>query len=389
MRSLNPESVSKVDEKRAKMLREAMRLVSNDFRTPTIDLGAAIRMVLLQDQEFFDEVSYYDNEKFQDAVENRNSKSPMRYAYERMAKVSKDGKSRFQRANEIDADAGNADSDLSELFVEKTIKKRVETPSKLLQMLDNKNQVAKDGKYPKSSNIAKCAFAAKSDDLTDLTDTIDDGLDRTAIEPEKFGGTMFFEQEAYTKLNAAHVQQLIDDLSIAYNRGMIDQIVNGNGTPPNSTGLATNATAIAYDGNVTQTLLKMIAAVADVSKGGSKELFILTNTAGYITMEGEKFINKSHDDLIEILGTDNFLRRLPVVEENVIVTSGSSPNVAAPLYVGKRGDYLRVTNTQPKIEIDKFSDFEAGGERVRIMGFWQGKPHFNDSFAKTTIPSVY
>jgi HK97 family phage major capsid protein len=377
-RSLDAKFVSKLDQERAERFAEAVKITA-DMAGGTPNLGAALRMVLLTDQELFEEVAYLEEQK---------GVKTMRYAYDRLAK-SVDGQTGFERAAAIDAEAGNADGDFATLFVEQTIKKRVEMDSELLSMLDNKRLTAKSGKFPKSSNLAKCAFAAVSDDLTDLTDTIDDGFDKTEVEAEKFGGTMFLEAEVFVKLDAQVVSQILDELTIAYRRGMIDQVINGDGTGVNALGLAPNATAVTFDGNVTNTLIKMIAAVADTSRGGMKDIFILTNTAGAITLHGEKFINASYNDLIEALGGSKFLASIPVIEENVIVTSGSSPDKTAPLYVGKKGDYLRAVQTDPQIEIDKFSDFKAGGETARIMGFWDGKPHFNDSFAKTTIPAIY
>jgi hypothetical protein len=379
-RTMSFHAVDALDRKRAEMLRAALGFTA-DVNKGTADLGAALRMVLSSDQELFDEVS---------SIEQDKGHKTLRYAYDRMAK-SEGGKTGFQRANEINALSGAGDNDLGMLYVEKAIKKRAEAESDLLTVLDSKRIATgtKSGKFPKSSNTAKCAFATVSADLASLNSDVDGGLDNLAVEANKFGGTLFLEAEAMVKLDAQHISQILDELTMAYRRGMVDQIVNGNGTPPNATGLATNATAITFSGNVTQTLIKMIAAIADVTRGGSKEIFLLTNTAGMVTLEGEKFINSAHNDLIEALAGKNFMKSFKLIEENVITTSGSSPDKTAPLYVGKKGDYLLATQTDPKIEIDRYSDFKAGGETARVMGFWTGAPYWNDSFAKTTIPSIY
>lgn len=368
---------SKLDEKRGVLFKEGLKLTGGNVL-------ATLRLLFLSDQELMDEVAY---------LQERKGSKVLRKVYNRFAKTNGEGQNTFSRAAAIDADAGNGDVDFGTLFVEGVIKKRVEEESELLNYCDVKQLNAKSGKFPKSSNVAKAAFATVSADLTDLTDTIDDGFDNTAVEAEKFGGTMFLEAEAFVKLTAQTISQILDELTLAYVRGLHDQIVNGNGTPPNALGFAANATAITFGTNVSSTLIKMIAAVADASKGGSKDIFILTNTAGKMTMVGEKFINPAYNDLLDLMSANlaiDFLKQLPVVEDNMaIVTSGSSPNKAAALYVGKKGDYLVAMQTTPEVMIDKYSDFKAGGETARIMNFWTGKPHYNDSFAKTTIPTIY
>jgi HK97 family phage major capsid protein len=369
--------VDSLDRARSEAFNEALKFTA-ERNNGKADVLTSLRMLLLSDQELFDDVS--------SIMETRKGGDSMRKTYERFAKVDANGKTRFQRA--IDADAGAGDSDLATLFVEKTIKKRVEAESEILAYCDVRRLSAKSGKFPKSSNLAKCAFAAASADLADLTSTIDGGLDQTAVESEKFGATMFLEAEVYAKFDAQVVAQLLDELTFAYSRGMRDQIYAGNGTPPNATGIATGATAITYGANLTETVIKMLANVADVSKGGTNDLFIVTNTAGALTFHTEKLINPAYNDLLDVLG-GNFLKRLPIIEDNVIVTSGSSPAKTAPLYVGKKGDYLVAINQEPQVVIDQYSDFKAGGTTARIMSFWTGKPHFADSFAKTTIPAIY
>lgn len=366
--TLNPSYISQLDLNRGYMIRNALQFTA-DNNAGSADLGAALRMVLYSDQALMDELAGMEEDKGRKTIRN---------AYNQ----------KFQRAP-IDSDSGAGDNDFGELFVEKTIKKRVEADSDLLKMLDNKRLTTKTGKFPKSSNLAKAAFAALSDNLVDLTTTVDAGFDNTELEAQKFGGFLTLEQDAFVKLDAQIVSQILDELTIAHHRGMIDQIVNGPGTGVTALGLATNATAVTFDGNISNTLIKMIATVADVSRGGTDDIFILTNTAGAIALEGERFLNSAHKDLVKILGPGVFLESLPLIQENVIVTSGSSPNKTAPLYVGKKGDYLMGVQTDPRIEMDKFSDFKAAGETARIMSFWDGKPHFNDSFAKTTIPTIY
>ncbi len=385
-RASNASSVYKLDQERAETFKTLLRLSAGSGRTA--DLGATLRVLLLADQELFEEVAYIQDKNVK-ADHNRFWTK----AYARFSKAGVDGQTAFQRASEITSTAGNGNNDFSTLFVESIIKKRVESESELLQMLDQKRLTTTKGKFPKSSNTAKAAFATVSADLTDLTDTIDDGFGHLDVEAQKFGGTMFLEAETFVKLDAQTVSQILDELTIAYRRGKIDQIVNGNGSTPNATGLAKDATAVTFNGNVTQTLLKMIAAVADVTRGGMKDIFILTNTAGKTALLSERFINPAYDNILEgvIAGMNGqeFIKSLPIVEENVIVTSGTSPNKTAPLYVGKKGDYLVADQTDPQIMIDPYSDFKAGGETVRIMNFWTGSPYFADSFAKTTIPTVY
>lgn len=350
--------------KRAQMFKDALKAQGQKA-----NVGVALRALLLADQDLFRDVATIEGGHLLDVFNRLSAAGTFRA---------------------IDADSGAGDNDLGGLFVETAIRKRVEADSELLSIATIKRGVSKSYKFPKNSQIAKAAFADVSDDLTDLTTTIDNGFDNVAMESQKFGGILFLEAEVYAKFDAEVVSQIIGLLSDAYRRGMHDQIVNGAGTGVTATGLATNATSITWDTNVSTTLVKMAASVADASKGGMGGLFMLTNTAGAMKFGAEQATNLS---LYSMVGADGFRFggvNLPlIVDDMSVVTSGSSPNKAAALYVGRKGDYLIAINKEPQIEIDVYGDFAAGGEKVRIMSFWTGKPAWNDSFAKTTIPTIY
>ena len=385
MAATMPTYINKLDEARGDKLREFANQTRQLDPQNMVNLGVALDALLITDQNLFEEVAYL-----------QRTKSKSEYLdnyYKRFATPDMGGKTTFQRASEITATAGGGNADFSTLYVENVIKKRVETESNLLSYLDSKRLTTTTGKFPKSSNVAKCGFGNTDDTLTDITATVDGGFGHISVEAQKFGGLLKLTAEAFAKLNAQTISQIIDELTIAYHRGMIDQIINGNGSTPNATGFATNATSVTYQGNTTLTLIKMIAAIADVTRGGMKDIFIVTNTAGKTSLLAEKFISPAYDNILAgvLLGMDanKFIESLPIIEENVIVTSGSSPNKTAPLYVGKTGDYLIATNTDPQIMVDQYSGFTSGTENIRIMNFWTSAPYFNDSFAKTTIPTLY
>lgn len=403
---LTSSSRAKLEEARADALRRACEICSvgvteNGKTEKAWDLGRGLALLLHSDRDLMDEVSYYDEARLQRLHKQAKGSyssavlSPMRRQFERLSVLDKDGNDAYsRRLRALDADVDSGNDDLADELVENTILKRLEMESELMSYFRIKSTAGnKTAKFPLSSNRAKAQYATKTGGLVDISSTVETGIDSIVLEAEKFGAVMFEEAEFAVKLNAQLVLEVLDELSIAYRRGLHDQFVNGNGTAPNADGLATSATPFPFTGDITQTIIGMIASITDANRGanGFGDIFLLTNMAGGIAIEASKFLSQQHNQLIEALAAQNtFLKSINFVyDDAAVLTSGSSPTKSVPLYAGIKGHYLVAEASAPQVLVNPYQTFESGVTGTRIMAFHTGKPAFDDSFAKTTIPNVY
>jgi HK97 family phage major capsid protein len=383
-------------EQRANNLQTLLKLTETDSSGKRQwNLARGLSYLMHTDRELMGEVAYLQSQKRTKNGEQIQGSDLMQRHFERLSKADNNGKDYFNRALDADMDAGG--NDLADTLVEDSVIKRVEDESQILRVIRKKSTNGnKDVKFPLSSNTVKAQYATKSADLVDLSADIETGFSSITIEPEKFGATMFTEGELFVKISASLVSEIMDELRIAYRRGLSDQIFNGNNLAPNATGFGTNATAIGFT-TMTETIIKMIAAVGDANRGatnGLSDVFLATNFAGGITLEAEKFVSWQHNQLIDVMAkaskTNAFLNKIDIIYDDMgVITSGVSPAKLAPLYVGIKNQYLMAEAREPSIMIDPYTDFKAAGETVRILAWHSMKPANVDSFAKTTIPAIY
>jgi HK97 family phage major capsid protein len=391
------QNVGNIAENRARAFMDITQLTTTKHNgQDKVNFTRALSYLLQSDRELLGEVAYLQSKDRTVAGETVKGDSILQRQFDKLSKADKEGKDFFTRA--LDADSNAGANDLANTLVEDSIIKRVEQESKILDVIRKKSTGSnKDVKFPLSSNTQKAGYVTKSADLPDISAGVEGGISSITIEPEKFGALMFVEGEFFVKITPGIVSDVMDELRVAYRRGLSDQIFNGNGSAPNATGLALNATPIAFSTNIQETLIKMFAAVSDANRGstnGLSDIFIATNMAGGITLEGEKFISWQHNALIDAVAniskTNAFLNKVNIIYDDMgVLTSGTSPNKSVPLYVGVKNEYLMAEAQEPQVLIDPYTDFKAVGQWSRIVAWHSMKPAHNDSFAKTTIPAIY
>lgn len=351
-----------------------------------VDMGKALSLFFHVDKEFARELSHIRSQKGDPIFQKH---------FDRLEADKVNGLDTFARAAQpVASDAGAGQNDLSDQLVEYSITSRIEADSPILQFVRRKNTLGfQSVKFPVFSSsvyATKKAVNAAFDDFSDDTTGGVKDLDKVEITPQKIGYTMDFEAEAFVKLNAKFASELIDLMTALYVRGDKVDMYLGNGSTPNSTGMFTNATSIAYASSTAETIRKMLAAVGTATRG-AEGFFLVTNTAGAAQIAFEKLNSEPFNVNIDLgkQGLAGSVMGLPLIIDDVLTTSGSTPNVSAPLYLGTKNHYLRAEGMAAKVETDNYQNFKTGLQTVRIMGINGGKPAFNDSFAKTTIPNVY
>lgn len=371
----------KLELERGEVFRSITDEISNANKGQ-VDLGQALSLYFQMDKEFAEELAWTRSQKGDDTFTRAFDKNQANGVYTRAAEP-------------VDADSYSGGDDLSDQLVENSIISRIEADSAIMSMIRVKTLTGnKSYKIPKyESGTYAATYKAKGATLDDFSDDTTggvQGLDQLVVEAEKIGYTIDFEAEAFTKLNAAFVSDLIDIMAKLYNRGIKNGLYLGNGTSPNPTGMFTNATSVTYGSSTAETIQKMLAAVGDVSRS-DEGYFLVTNMAGASQIAFEKLNNDAFNVNINLgkPGLAGTVMGLPIIIDNSFQAAGTSPSKTTPLYLGTKNMYVHVVNQQPSIVTDEYAGFKSGEQTVRIMGINGGKPIFNNAFAKTTIPNVY
>jgi len=376
---------SNLETKRGQMFRAVCDEIASHNKG-NVDLGKALSIYFHLDKEFARELSFVRKIQGDDTFQR---------AFDRLEADKVNGQDAFIRtAAPVAADAGAGQNDLSDQLVETSIISRIEKDSAIFNYVTKKSTVGyKSVKFPIFSSTVyatKKTVSASFDDFSDDTTGGLKDLDQIVIEPQKIGFTMDFEAEAFVKLNPRFASELIDLMTKLYIRGVKQDLYLGNNSAPNSNGMFTSATSIAYATSVASTIQKMLGTVGSANRGG-EGYFLVTNTAGASAIALEKLNNDAFNVNISLgqAGLAGTVMGLPIIIDDVLTTSGSTPTATTPLYLGTKGLYLWTEGLAPKVETDNYNNFKTGLQSVRIMGINGGKPAFVDAFAKTTIPNVF
>lgn len=382
----DPSELQKLEIERGQLFRSVCQEVSK-ANGGTLDIGKALSIYFHLDKPFAEELSWIRASKGDNSFQR---------SYEKLTEKDSENRDFYARAAQpVDADSYNGGDDLSDQLVEKNIISRIEADSAIMSMVKvkvlNGYKTLKQPKYDSGAYAATYkAKGAVLDDFSDDTTGGVQGLDQVVIEAEKIGYTMDFEAEAFIKLTPQFADELIDIMTKLFQRGVKNGLYLGNGTLPNPLGMFTNATTVTYATSAANTIQKMLAAVGDIARS-SEGYFLVTNMAGASVVAFEKLNNDAFNVNINLgkPGLAGTVMGLPIIIDNSFQASGTSPAKTTPLYLGTKNHYVHVVAQPPKIEIDQFQNFKSGMQTVRVMAFNGGRPIFNDSFAKTTLPSVY
>jgi hypothetical protein len=351
-----------------------------------VDLGKALSIYFHVDKEFARELSF---------VRSMRGDNTFQRHFEKLEANKVDGQDGFTRAAQpVASDAGAGQNDLSDQLVVNSITARIEADSAIMSFVDRKSTLGYQSvKFPIFSSTVfatKKTVSAAFDDFSDDTTGGVKDLDKVEITPQKIGFTMDFEAESFIKLNAAFVSELIDIMTRLYLRSVKQDLYLGDGLGANSLGMFTNATSVTYTSSAATTIQKMLASVGTANRSG-EGYFLLTNTAGASILAFEKLNNDAFNLNINLgkPGLAGTVMGLPVVIDDALVTSGSTPTVTTPLFLGSKGMYKWAEGLPATVETDKYQNFKTGLQTVRIMGINGGKPAFANSFAKTTLPNVF
>lgn len=247
-------------------------------------------------------------------------------------------------------------------------------------------------KIPVYDGFVKSQFVADGANFPNLGGQVEADLSSITLDPQKVGGYLQAYQSFITKITPGRLQYLLKVLADAQARAYDDAILNGTGTNSQPTGMNLNATTVTAGGDEFETLSLAISTVSDARKGDKRNLRIFGNTP-----IAQKYIRlrytMTNDDRAGLIGLDasgnlSSLASVPFVETNVIESIGSSPNKNAVATVGYANMYHWGNAKRPIIETSDVPGFLSGTATMKVSGQANGKPAFDNAFAKFVVEHV-
>ena len=242
-------------------------------------------------------------------------------------------------------------------------------------------------KIPTYSAFAKTTFVAEGSNLVNLGTTVEGGLSSITLDPQRHGGYLPVFQSFIDKLSAKNLMNLLEILAQSFARGIDDTILNGNGSTPNATGMNQNATSIAFAGDALTTFKLAVQNVSDAQKGGLDQLVAFMSTAAW--MEYMELFRDLQNGRVGIIDPESQkIYGVRCVITDVITNSGTTPNKSSIVTLGY-GKTYQYGQTTLKTETDNFSGFLTSTVNLKAVAYANGKPAFNDAFAKFSMANIF
>jgi len=256
---------------------------------------------------------------------------------------------------------------------------RVEELGQVLREVESVELVDGNLSTPVFSGNATAGYVGNSN-ATNLGSTLEGQLNQVTFNPQRIAGYIDINDDFLVKISSKNVTKLMDKLAESYARGIDNGILQGAGTGSTPTGMATNATAITSGVNDLDTLRKAMASVAINGLGGYQNLRIFMNTATWMKYGMLATSNMAYAGTIK----DGKIFGVPVIITDVLGVSTD----ASTVITGYKDHYQIGIAKQPSVLIDQYSGSLTGTQRCVISGNNQGKPLFNNSFAKFTVSGL-
>lgn len=255
-----------------------------------------------------------------------------------------------------------------------------------------KHDIANDGnfKIPVFDGFFKSTFVADSANFINLGTSIEGGITSVTLTPEKVGAYVQVFQSFLTTLSANRLQYVIKLVSEAQARAYDDAILNGSGSSQQPLGMNQNALAAGTDfssgGDAFETLMNAVSAISDHRKGKNKDIVCYMNTAAVNLYKKLKYsLTNDRAGLIEINGDSINIGGYKVVVTDVIDNTGTALSKVSQVTVGYAKMYHWGDAKKPVIDTSEAVGFLNGTDTIRISGQANGRPSFNDAFAKFNI----
>lgn len=258
---------------------------------------------------------------------------------------------------------------------------RVESAGQVLSRVLKVNVPDGNYEHPKFNKLMLAEFKAETSSFTDAATLYEDGTDgiaKVSYILKDFGLRLNLTQRLIEKTTPGILNSLIDYVATSIARGSDSQILTGSGAGVNATGMIQNATSATVGGDILDTFANAVAALSDVNVLRENQVAFMNGAteAMFIKLRAT---NESYRDLINPV--NRTIQGVPYVVSNLIKTSGG----AATLVIGDPKHYVWAQNGDLKQLDDPYSNSSSLQHQYVFYTFAEGKPLYNDSFAKFSV----
>ena len=236
------------------------------------------------------------------------------------------------------------------------------------------------------------AFATNVASYTDLGSGIEGGISSILLNPQKVGAFVQLRPDFMNKLSANRLQFVLRILADAQARAYDDAILNGAGSGVLPTGMNQNAltagTEFTVGSDAFETLLNSIEAISDQRAGRASDIRIYMNTSAkneFVKLE--RSLSNDRPNILKTSPSGLDIGNYPVIVTDVIRnTNATAPaNKTSLVTVGYANQYYWGNSKAPEVVADSSVGFLSETETLRVSGMANGKPAFNNAFAKFTV----
>lgn len=242
-----------------------------------------------------------------------------------------------------------------------------------------------DLKIPVINDFQTISPIAEDADATNITTTLEGNTSSITISPQRMAAQLLLSKLFMTKITGKNIQNVLASLGSIMARSIDRQILLGNGSGLNFVGMAQNATAVTFAGDIYESICNAIAAL----RKGTSQVTIYMNQQA--KMEVLKLHRKLQNDRINVVDITNgklSIATCPVVETDVIDTTGSAGARATQIILGYSNQFYMGMSEQPAVTSSKEFNFAKSVETVKIETVANGKVAFNDAFAKIALTNL-
>lgn len=378
LKDSNNEFTSQVDKNRKEALIRSVEGAKGDFIT-------ALDNMLVNDEDLRNEWNY---------EAKKEGKSGVNYPIlaRGLYNAKKIDEATYQRAGGI---LDNATNPGGANFLQTTVADYVSETVEELGLVAatvTKHDVSNDGnfKIPIFDGFFKSGWLTDSANFTNLGTSVESAISSVTLAPEKVGAYIQVFQSYLTTLSASRLQYLLKLLAEAQARAYDDAILNGSGASQQPLGMNQNALVVGTDfaagGDAFETLMNAVSAISDARRGRNSDIICYMNTASVNLFKKLKYsLTNDRAGLIDINGGSISVGGYKTVVTDVIENTGAALSKTAQVTVGYSKMYHWGDAKKPTIDTSEHVGFLNGTETLRISGQANGKPSFNDAFAKFTV----
>jgi len=224
-------------------------------------------------------------------------------------------------------------------------------------------------------------------DLPNIVSNLEAGTSSITLNPARLGLLLPLTAGFMAKVSAKNIQTILSQPGMIMSRSIDRQIILGDGSGVNFTGMLQNATTVAFSGDIVESILNASAALR--LSGETPKVYLNRNVMVEI-LKIELNLPNGRTSVLTSNPAKNemTIAGMPVILTDLIPTTGTAGNRISTVCIGYSQQYYMAVSSQIQISTSKEFNFAKSAETVKAEMLANGKPAFNDAFAKISVTGL-